>query len=182
MAVLKGTGSMKDVNLVGRIYDNAYSKNGKTGFVDLQVDARDQRGPGQVNLHLKSERQKLDDGRTVYNNTAAYSADQVQTMLEAAGDQVQPILNKEGVEIGKEFCVKGDLMTSSSSTGLVLNTKTVGASDFKIDDKTIDNQFASMKEAKEARAAERAAAKEAPEVAAEVTTEVEMEQEEPALG
>lgn len=56
MALLKGKGAMTGVNLIAKVYDNGKTKDGKSVYADVQVDARDPRGPEQTNLHLKSER------------------------------------------------------------------------------------------------------------------------------
>lgn len=163
MAQLRGPGSMTGVNLLAKVYDNGVTKDGKFRFVDAQIDARDQRGPAQTNLHLTSQRVTDKDGKTRYNNGAAYSTGQFEEIVKAAGPNFEPITNKDGEEIGRIFAVKANVMPSTKGNGLVLNTKSLDQSDFKVDGKTMDNQFASMKGAKEAADAAKASqAQEAP--------------------
>ena len=84
MAQLRGPGSMTGVNLLAKVYDNGVTKDGKFRFVDAQIDARDQRGPAQTNLHLTSQRVTDKDGKTRYNNGAAYSTGQFEEIVKAA--------------------------------------------------------------------------------------------------
>jgi hypothetical protein len=175
MANLKGPGSMKAVNLIAVTYDNSVTKDGKSRYLDVQVNAQDQRGPGQSNLHLVTERVKR-DGKERINNGAPYSTAQFDAIKEAAGTNVVRLSN--GAEV---YSVKADLMPSSRKSGLVLNTKTVESSDFTIDDKVLDNQFASAKAAKEAKASEAPQAAEAQAEAPQAEA-VEAKVDEPALG
>lgn len=193
MALLKGKGAMTGVNLLARTFDNNVTKDGKTRFVDVQLDARDSRGANQTNLHLMSTRTTDDKGKVRFNNGAPYSASQFEKMVETAGPNHEPILDKDGQTIGHTFAVKANVMPSSKGSGLVINTDTLEQSDFKIDDKTMDNQFASMKEARvaqqEAREAAQTAAEsqvEAPEASADVPlfdySEADASVDEPSVG
>ena len=180
MALLKGKGAMTGVNLIARTYDNNVTKNGKTRYLDIQVDYRDPRGPSQTNLHLVSTGSER-DGKTQFSNGAPYDIEsQFDKMREAAGSNITPILDKDGDTIGQDLAFKGNVMPASSGKGLVVNTKSLGPSDFALGDKAMDGQFASMKAAKEAAAA----AKEAGDPAVETQAEVAVEQqvEEPAVG
>ncbi|MFE4334031.1 hypothetical protein ACFRQM_32850 [Streptomyces sp. NPDC056831] len=178
MALLKGKGAMTGVNLIAKVYKNGVTKDGKSQYADVQVDARDPRGPEQANLHLKSDRIKGDDGKTRYNNGAPYSVGQMQEIVKAAGPNTEPITDKDGNEVGTLYGFKGNVMPASRGTGLAVNTKAVEASEFKVDDKTLDNQFASMRSAREAQAAAKEVQAQAPE--AEQAAEAEVE--EPAVG
>lgn len=174
MAQLKGPGAMTGVNLVVKTFDNNVTRNGKTQYLDVQVDARDQRAPGQNNLHLISERVDKDDGEVRYNNGAPYSTRQFDTIRQAAGPNIEPIMNKDNEQIGAVFGVKADLMPSSKGNGLIINTKTVKPSDFKVDGTTLDAQFASMTAAKEAKQAQAPAVGDpAPAAQAEQSAELE---------
>ncbi len=181
MALLKGKGAMTGINLIAKVYDNGATKDGKSHFADIQVDARDARGPEQTNLHLKSERVTGEDGKTRFNNSAPYSVGQLEEIVKAAGPNTEPLLDKDGAKVGTVYGVKGNVMPATRGTGLVVNTKSLEASDFKVDDKTLDNQFASMRAARDAQAAAKGAAQAA---APEQTTEVEQtaEVDEPAVG
>lgn len=183
MANLKGPGSMKGVNLVAVTFPNSVTRDGKSRYLDVQVDAKDPRGPGQTNLHLVTERVKDKQDQDRINNGAPYSTAQFAAIKEAAGTNVVTLPN--GAEV---YSVKADLMPSSRKTGLVLNTKTVVASDFTNDAKVLDNQFASVKEAKDAKAAQAAADKAAetqataPQADAAVADVSLDKADEPALG
>ena len=182
MALLKGKGAMTGVNLIAKVYKNGFTKDGKSVYADVQVDARDQRGPSQTNLHLKSERVTGDDGKTRFNNGAPYSVGQFEELVKAAGPNTEPILDQDGQEVGTLYGFKGNVMPATRGTGLVVNTKSVEASEFKVEDKTLDNQFVSMREARTAQTAAKGTQTQAPvaEPVPEQTAEVLVE--EPAVG
>ncbi|WP_026820065.1 hypothetical protein [Arthrobacter castelli] len=185
MAQLKGKGAFTGVNLVAKTFDNNVTKDGKTRFLDVQVDHRDERGKSETNLHLTSNRTVGDDGQTRYNNGAPYSAGQFDKIAEAAGPNVEPIANADGEKIGQLYGVKANVMPSAKGNGLVLNSESLGGSDFDIDSQTMDGQFSSMREARDARATEQqATAEPAAEQTAGVEAETERvaESEEPQLG
>lgn len=174
MANIKGPGSMKAVNLIAATYPNNVTKDGKTRYMDVQVDSRDSRGPGQTNLHLVTNRSTGPDGKPRISNGAPYSTAQFEAIKEAAGDNVVTLPSGATV-----YAVKADLMPSSRNSGLVLNSKTLAASEFGIDDKVLDNQIASVREAKDAKAA--AAETAAPAAESEVQANaVEADATEPA--
>lgn len=185
MAILKGPGAFTDVNLIAVQYDNSVTKNGKSAYMDVQIDARDEkRGPGQTSLHLVSERQQGADGKVRYNNGAPYSTGQVEAIKEAAGDNAVRVKNVKGEEVGTAYALKASLMKASRGTGLVIQTaKPMGPSDHTLDENSMDGQYASMKAARvaadekkaEAKAAEaEAPAPAEPEVAAPAADEPEL--------
>ena len=100
MAFLKGKGAMTGVNLIAKVYNNSATKDNKSHYIDVQVDARDTRGPEQTNLHLRSDRVMGDDGKTRYNNGAPYSVGQLQEIVKAAGPNTEPILDKDNKAVG----------------------------------------------------------------------------------
>ena len=184
MAILKGPGAFTDVNLIAVQYDKSMTKNGKSAYLDMQIDAQDKRGPNQTSLHLVSDRQKDAEGNVRWNNGAPYSTDQLNTIKEAAGDNTIRVKNVDGEEIGTAYALKASIMKASRGNGLVINTvKPMGPSDFKLDESTMDNQYASMSAAsaaaKEKKAEAKAAEAEAPapaepEVAAPAADEPEL--------
>jgi hypothetical protein len=183
MALLKGKGAMTGVNLIARIYHNAKTHDGKTHYADVQIDARDPRGPEQTNLHLRSERVKGEDGAVRYNNGAPYSVGQIAEIVKAAGPNTEPIRDKDGNRIGAVYGFAGNVMPATRGTGLVVNTKSLRPSQFKVDGQTLDAQFASMRTAREAREAARQAQAGAPDpgpVAEPVAEQAEVT--EPAVG
>lgn len=183
MVYLKGKGAMTGVNLIAKVYDNGATKDGKSHYADIQVDARDERAKGQTNLNLKSEKVQTPDGKQRYNNSAPYSKGQMEEIVAAAGPNKEPLLDKDGNAVGTVYGFKGSVMPATRGTGLVVNTKKVEQGDFKVDKDTIANQFAAMREAKAARDAAQA---EQPSAEVEQTAQAEqvaeVEQEEPAVG
>lgn len=182
MAFLRGKGAMTGVNLIAKVYTNGATKDGKSHYVDVQVDARDTRGPEQTNLHLKSDRIRGDGGTTRYNHGAPYSVGQLEEIVKAAGPNTEPILDKNDEELGTLYGFKGNVMPASRGTGLVVNTKSIGASEFTVDATTLDNQFSSMRSARAAQSA--ATASPAPVSSPEPATVAEQAaaMEEPAVG
>lgn len=180
MALLKGKGAMTGVNLIAKVYKTGVTKDGKSQYADVQLDARDPRGPEQTNLHLKSDRVQGENGKVRYNNGAPYSTGQMEEIVKAAGPNTEPILDKGGNEVGIIYGFKGNVMPATRGTGLVVNTKSVEASEFKVDDKTLNNQFASMRTAREAQAA--AKGTQAQALALEGEQEQAVEVDEPAVG
>ncbi|MFK0154232.1 hypothetical protein ACIQVK_19430 [Streptomyces sp. NPDC090493] len=180
MAVLKGKGAMIGINLIAKVYRKGVTKDGTAHYADVQLDARDPRSPGQTNLHLKSERVRGEDGTVRYNNGALYSTGQIAEIVKAAGSNTGPILNKDGNEVGTFYGFKGNVMPATRGTGLVVNTKSVEASEFKVDGKTLDNQFTSMRAAREAHAAAKESQAQPP--APEADHEQAAEADEPAVG
>lgn len=165
MAQLKGPGSMKAVDLVVVTYPNNVTRDGKTQYLDVQINAKDPRGPGQSNLHLVTTRVKdPKTGETRFGNGAPYSMSQFEAIKAAAGDN--SVTMDKGAQV---YAVKADLMVSGRNSGLVLNTKTLAASDLKIDATVLETQIASAKAA--SKAAKEAAAEaqaEAPQTGADV--------------
>lgn len=186
MANFRGKGSMGGVNILARTFHNAATKDGKAQFIDMQMDHRDAQAAGQTNLHLTSSKSKDENGKTVYNNSSAYSTSQYEAIQEKAGPNTEPIVNKDGEEIGQVLAFKANVMPSPKGNGALVNTKTLDQSDHKLESNTLDNQYGAMKEATEAAKANRAAQKDAPEAAAETTAPeaeaAEAESNEPALG
>lgn len=180
MALLKGKGAMTGVNLIAKVYKNGVTKDGKSQYADVQLDARDPRGPEQTNLNLKSDRIRGENGKVGYNNGAPYSTGQMEEIAKAAGPNTEPILDKDANEVGTIYGFKGNVMPATRGTGLVVNTKSVEASEFKVDNKTLDNQFASMRSAREAQAAAKESQAQAPALDAEQQQAVEVD--EPAVG
>ncbi|NEA20730.1 hypothetical protein [Streptomyces halstedii] len=176
MALLKGKGAMTGVNLIAKVYKS--TRDNKSQYADVQLDARDPRGPEQANLHLKSERIQGEDGQVRYNNGAPYSTRQMEEIAQAAGANTEPILDKGGNEVGTVYGFKGNVMPAAPGTGLVVNTKSVEASEFKVDSETLDNQSASMRAAREARAAAKASQAQAAAVEPGLAVEVD----EPTVG
>lgn len=172
MAILRGEGSMRGVELVVVEYPNAHSKAGDRFFLDAQVRPVEGVAPQQV-PHLVSKKREL-DGRTVYDHQAGYSASQRDAIAAAAGDNFVQMPERDGHPGPCVYAVKADVMPASGKqTGLVINTKTLEPSELAIDDKIFDELRAASKAAKEANEARKAAQKDAE---AEVSAEAQVEE------
>lgn len=160
MAVLKGKGAATDVNLIAVGYTNAASETSR--WLDVQIDHRDPRAKDQSNLHLSSSKETR-DGAERYIHTVPYSeSKQIPKMVEAAGDNKAPKYDIDGNVTGQIIAFKGSLMTSDDNKGWIVNTsKPMGPSEFGIDDKTLDAQYASMQDASEKNKAAKAQEQEA---------------------
>lgn len=182
-----GKGAMKGVNLVVISYDNGVHTNDKTKAVSRYLDARvspqDERAAGQTSLALVTR--KTDRG---YSNSERYTSKedgtgQFEQIVEAAGDNVAPLTDKEGNVVGNIYGVKADVFPSKG--GLVINTKTLEASDFSVgnDDKGRDIREQIFDSQREAKAAREAAAPQAEAPEAEAQAEApQAENDEPGLG
>ena len=159
-----GPGSTKGVNLVFLAYDNRVARNKEsqevtTHYLDARIHPDDRRAAGQTNLALVSKRDE--NSPSGYNNSARYSANQFESIKQAAGDNVTDLTDKEGTVVGKIYGVKADLLVGKE--GFIANTKTVEASDLAVgpdgSGKDVrDRIFESMRESKLAREAAKAAA------------------------
>lgn len=182
MALLKGKGAMTGVNLIARVYRNGATKDGKSHYIDIQVDARDSRGREQTNLHLKSERVPGEGGKIRFNNKAPYSVGQLQEIVQVAGPNTEPLRSRDNEEVGTLYGFKGNVMPASRGPGLVVNTNRIEPSDFKVDATTLDNQFTSMRDARKAQAAAKGAQVAVPTAEQAAESERPAELEEPAIG
>ncbi|MDT8913573.1 hypothetical protein [Amycolatopsis sp. PS_44_ISF1] len=138
---------MTEINLLARVFPTNLTKDGKTQYVDVQVDARDSRASGQTNLHLRSERVERDDNKPRWSYGVPYSTNQMAEIIKAAGPNREPIANKDGTQIGTVYGFKANVMPVTRGTGLVVNTKSVQPSDFEVDGDTLNNQFDSVRAA-----------------------------------
>lgn len=144
---LKGEGSFTNRDLIVVSFDNQVTKDGKTRYLDVQMNREGLVGNEKVNtnLHLSSKAVKQEDGSVRYNNSVPYHMSQYDKLKEAAGDNVIKLEN--GAEV---FAVKASL-TKGGKGGLVVNTaKEMGPSEFKVDENIFERQF----KAPEAKAVE----------------------------
>lgn len=196
MANLRGEGALKGHDLAVAIYDKAKHVDKESGEVKAEFPTAylhpdSPAAEGQTQSALNSR--KDDKSRSGYNNSAPYAASQMSKIREAAGDNVAPLLNKEGESVGQVYGVKADLMPARDKSGFAINTKSLEASDLSVQpegDKTIQDKIVenhtSAKQAKQAAAAEKPAAEqqaqaEAPEAEAPAE-EAQAEAAEPGLG
>lgn len=179
MADLRGKGAMTDVSLIAVAYDNAKTKNGKTQFVDVQIDHRDPRAKGQSNLHLYGKPQEQPDGSQGWTSTQGYSKEkQWDKMLEAAGPNQADKLDVEGNVVGKVIGFKANLMKADNPRegAIVRTTKELKQSDFKVEEGTLDAQYESMSAAKQTKEAQQG---QAPQTETEAAVAVEQQADEP---
>ena len=172
---LQGQGAFTKRNLLVISYDNNVTKDGKTRYADVQLDARDELAAGQTNLHAVTRQDKDKDGKTRYTNGAPYSVEQFEAIKAAAGDNYVQLANRDGSPGPHVYSVQADLMPATRGSGLIINTKKEMTPGLELDDQVIERQFASVAEAK--AAAEAAKAEPAVEAEAEAEAQVEAEAE-----
>lgn len=135
--ILKGEGSATERDLIVVSFDNQVTKDGKTRYLDVQMNREglSETEKENSNLHLHSTSQTLEDGTKRYNNAVPYAMSQYDKLKEAAGDNV--IRLESGAEV---FAVKASL-TKGSKGGYVINTqKPIEASEFKLDADVLKKQ------------------------------------------
>lgn len=181
--------STKDVTLAIYAYDKAKHTNSKgmtSQWMDaqvLQTEGANTKLAPQTNPHLYLGRPS-EGGRR--DTSLPYREKQVEAIREAAGDNVQPLTDKDGNQVGSIYLVQGDIMfVNAKSAGAkgaeandraaIVNTSEGKLSpvpeDVPIPDNVQEAQFEAVRghneAAKAARAAKAAQSKEAPETAKE---------------
>lgn len=157
---------MTDVNLVGTWREGASTKDGERHFIDFQVDARQPGFENQQHLHLRTKEETYTDKqsgeqRKGYNNDVAYTSEQLNQFIAAAGDNFHHDEARKQTVFGvKASVMPREIKPKEGQTYgdnyLAINTrKPISGSDYQIDENTLTNQFESVKAAK-------AAAKETP--------------------
>jgi hypothetical protein len=121
-----GAGATKGVNLVVLAYDDLIADRAADDavhFLDVRVHPGDRRAPGQVDLALVPKR--MERSTVGFDHAAGYSAEQLEAIEKAAGDNVTDLRDARGEVIGKVYGVKADLLINSGE--VVVNTKTLEA-------------------------------------------------------
>lgn len=189
-----GPNSMSGLNVAVLAYDRSVAKNKETGeisshYLDARLHPDDARAAGQSTLALVSEPDPK--SRSGYNNSKPYAASQFAEIQKAAGDNVAPLLTKDGTEVGKIYGVKVDGMVRGK--GLVMNTKTLQPSEMSVQptaegdiQKRIFDSQSAAKEAKaqsKAQQAEGQTQEQTAQAEAPAVEQVEQQQaDEPGLG
>lgn len=124
-------GSTRGVDLAVLVYDNAKyvdpKKNEVTAvYANAQMHPDSPLAEGQRSLSLSTR--KDDNGK--YNSNVRYTPKQIEAMETAAGDNIAPLLDKNGDTVGKIYGVKGDVFFNNGQT--VINTKSVEKSDLSV--------------------------------------------------
>lgn len=124
-------GSTRGVDLAVLVYDNAKyvdpKKNEVTAvYANAQMHPDSPLAEGQRSLSLSTR--KDDNGK--YNSNVRYTPKQIEAMETAAGDNVSPLLDKDGETVGKIYGVKGDVFFNNGQT--VINTKSIEKSDLSV--------------------------------------------------
>lgn len=173
-----GPGAMTNRPLLAVIYPNSVTKNGKTQFIDVQLNADDPAAPGNSDLHVSSVRKTLPDDVAArlgkkfdWVNTQPYSMTQIEAIKEAAGDNFVVVSKADGTPGPTVYSVQASLMPVKSG-GLIINVKKPMEAGPTIDENVLTKQFETMKAAKDAKAAEKAVEA---EVVAEAVVEAEAE-------
>lgn len=139
--------STKGVNMIVSIYDKggvgtAVSKNGKaTNLYNLDVAVNQEPGANpnlrpQYNEHLHTS---YDKKSGQFSNTTPYYESQMGQIMEAAGQNTQPILDKDGEKIGNAFAVKANVMFKGRQA--IMDTKSLEPSDVELQPNWQDVQF-----------------------------------------
>lgn len=184
------------------VFSEAMRFDGQGGknYVDVMVDARDQKIPEtpgyHSNLHIGTHAKKTKDekgawvdvvdpetGRKEYSNYQTYSDSQMEALKKAAGDNFVRIPGKVD-EDGKQhsdtlvYGVKGNIFAGKNggsliNIGLGKDAQPLSPSDFKITETTLQGQYDFMKAESERKKADLAKSAEAEktEKAAEKTEE-----------
>lgn len=190
---INGKGGGKGLDLIVTGHDGAVAKDDKgvpvRHYLDVQRDLRDPKAADEPHPHAATYTGK--NGQI--GNGVGYSPSQVDKLVEAMKESDNYRYNEERSRF--EGTIKADVFISdkvgpkgSSAKGVVINTaQPLQASEYGVDENTMDNQFdaaAANREAlKEAKAKE-AKAKEAetkdPEAEAPETEAPEAAEEKPA--
>lgn len=175
MANFRGK-STKGVDLAVAVYDKSVAIDKETQEVKAQYvnagihpDSPLAQGPDQTILALNSKRDE--NSKSGYNNSAPYSGNQYEQMLAAAGDNVAPLLNKDGETVGKVLGLKADLIPARDKSGMAINTKTLAPSELSVGEiggkdiqtRTFETQVANKAAKDEQKAAPVAEAEAEPE-------------------
>lgn len=170
MVQLKGEGSMTDVQLLAITYPNNVTKDGKTRYLDIQVNADDPRVEGQTNLHAVTKREKGADGKDRYNSSAPYTLESKDgnepsqyDKIKEAGQTVE-VPGRNGKDGPTVTSFTGSLMVKNGQ--LLVNTAKPLTAGPEIDQNVLTKQFEATKANKEARTAAAEAEKNAPQAEA----------------
>lgn len=182
MAQIPKGGTTKDLTMVATMYDSAKHTNEKTGKTTRWLDVRIAQFPG-ANPDMPNQEvpslycEKGKDGRV--ETGKPYYEGQVEAMREASGDNVQPLLDKNGEKVGEVFVFNADVMLKQQ----VINSKTISPipEGLEVPDNVSEVEFQICKEIREAKAAakskeDKPKEAEAPQAEAEAEEQVEAPQ------
>lgn len=185
MAQIPKGGTTKDLTMVATMYDSAKYTNEKTGKTTRWLDVRIAQFPG-ANPDMPNQEvpslycEKGKDGRV--ETGKPYYEGQVEAMREASGDNVQPLLDKNGEKVGEVFVFNADVMLKQQ----VINSKTITPipEGLEVPDNVAEVEFQICKEIREAKAAAKAKEDkpkeaEAPQAEAEAQAEAPQADNEP---
>lgn len=206
MVYVKG-GSTKQMDLIAITYDNAtYTATNDDGvertsrWLDvqaLQTEGANPDLPRQLDPRLHNKKVEK-NGKEMYDTTVPYTdspakgggPSQMDQIREAAGDNVRPLLNKDGEKVGDIYAFKADIILNPQKSGKpnAINTKTIKplGDDVKLPDgdlmrAQIDAVQANVAEWRASKDAE--AQTKAPEAEAEAQAEApQAETAEPEMG
>ena len=197
----KCKGGNLDRNFVVVFYEAMrFDGQGGKNYVDVMVDARDQKIPEtpgyHSNLHIGTHAKKVKDekgawvdavdpqtGQKEYSNYQTYSDSQMEALKKAAGDNFVRIpgkVDKDGKQHSDTlvYGVKGNIFAGKNggsliNIGLGKDAQPLSPSDFKITETTLQDQYDFMKAESERKKADLAKSAEAEktEKAAEKTEE-----------
>lgn len=126
MAILRGKSALKDVMLIGSIYDNNYftTRNGKDGnaYVEWRIHPDDPRSDGQSFPELRAVLvgEKVNENGVksrIYERRDRMYASQVEALKEAAAETTFPLTNAKGETVGQCYVVAADLVVTTPKVG-----------------------------------------------------------------
>lgn len=185
----KCKGGNLDRNFVVVFYEaGRFDGQGGKNYVDVMVDARDQKIPEtpgyHSNLHIGTHAKKVKDekgawvdavdpqtGQKEYSSYQTYSDSQMEALKKAAGDNFVRIpgkVDKDGKQHSDTlvYGVKGNIFTGKNggsliNIGLGKDAQPLSPSDFKITETTLQDQYDFMKAESERKKADLAKSAEA---------------------
>lgn len=169
---ISGKGGGKGLSLLVIGSDKAVAKDAEgkpvRQYLDIQRDLRDPAGASEPHPHAATYTDK--NGKT--SNGVGYSPRQVEKMIDVMKESGNYRYNEErtrfeGTMVADVFVSNKIGPKDNQTEGLVVNTASpLKASEYNVDENTVDNQYAAAKVNREA-AAKAKAAKEAPAPEAE---------------
>lgn len=202
---------IKGMDVMVKAYDSSKvtAKNGaEIRYLDvqaLQIEGANPNLPRQ-DYHEAHFFSRADE-KGGFNTNVAYGPKQFESIVAAAGDNAQPLLNKDGEKVGTVYALKGDLLRTNykkvdengktvlndkgkpvydkerGTKSVILTNPEPMPADFKMPENIVNAQFEALRENHEAIVASREAQQNEPEAGVDKEAEaaVENEMDEPEL-
>jgi hypothetical protein len=124
---IHGAGATRAVNTVVVAFDDHVVAHDDviTHYLDARVHPGDRRAPGETDLALVPA---TSGGRLA--NSAPYSADQLASIVRAAGDNASDLSDSTGAVVGRAYGIRADLLIDDGA--VVVNTKTLRPTELSV--------------------------------------------------